>query len=58
MTNKKGEIICDCGWVVKGTSEKHARSNFEIHKQSKLHKRLIKNAKYILKQKREMKIPN
>lgn len=39
------EIECDCGWVVKGNSEKHAEANLKIHKKSKLHKRLIKYKK-------------
>lgn len=31
-------IICECGIIVKGTSEEHAKANLEIHKTSKRHK--------------------
>ena len=36
--------VCECGMEIKGVSEKHAKSNLTIHKQSsKLHKMLMKN---------------
>lgn len=35
------EIKCECGWIVKGTSENHAKSNLKIHKESKKHKILM-----------------
>ncbi len=38
MTEEK---ICECGIIVKGTSEKHLESNMEQHFESKLHKVLI-----------------
>jgi hypothetical protein len=37
------EINCECGWVIKGNSIKHAESNMKQHIKSKLHKTLIKN---------------
>lgn len=42
-------IKCECGWVVKGNSIKHAEANLKIHKTSRVHKLLIKNN--ILKEK-------
>jgi hypothetical protein len=38
-------IQCECGWVVKGNSIKHAESNLKIHKTSRVHKIMIKNKK-------------
>lgn len=34
------EIKCECGFIVRGNSQKHVEANLEIHKKSKLHKRL------------------
>ena len=34
--------ICECGYEVNGTSEKHLESNLKIHMKSKLHKKLMK----------------
>jgi hypothetical protein len=39
------EIRCECGFIVKGKSENHAKSNMKTHKKSRLHKRLIKTKK-------------
>ncbi len=36
------EKNCECGWEVKGSSKIHAEANLKIHKQSKLHKKLMK----------------
>ena len=38
MVEKK---ICECGMLVKGTSEKHLKSNLQSHKRSKKHKELM-----------------
>ena len=35
------EIICECGWKVKGSSEKHCKGNLILHRQSKRHKELM-----------------
>ena len=35
------KIKCECGWIVKGNSEKHAKANLKIHKKSKKHKILM-----------------
>ena len=32
------QIICECGIVIAGTSEKHARANLKQHKKTKEHK--------------------
>lgn len=37
----KNTIKCECGMIVKGTSEKHTKSNLKNHKKSKLHKKLM-----------------
>lgn len=40
---KKDEIICECGIKITGNSKAHAEANLKNHKQSKLHKEIIKN---------------
>lgn len=45
MTDKKIDdksILCECGYLVRGTSEKHVISNLKKHKDSKRHKEQIK----------------
>ncbi len=44
---KDNEIICECGWKVKGISKAHVESNLKIHKKSKLHKKLMENKKEV-----------
>ena len=39
--NKRPFEICECGWKVKGTSQLHAEANLKIHKDSKLHRKLM-----------------
>lgn len=36
-------IRCECGLKVKGSSILHAQANLEIHKLSKIHKRLMES---------------
>jgi len=40
---KKDEIICECGVKITGNSKAHAEANLRNHKQSKLHKEIMKN---------------
>ena len=50
MGYKIGNVIkCECGWLVKGTSRKHAESNLKIHKKSKKHKILMEGKTQIKK---------
>lgn len=35
-------ILCECGYLVKGTSKLHAESNLKNHKRSRRHKEQMK----------------
>ena len=39
MTTK---TVCECGIVVRGTSNKHLEANMKQHKRSKMHRELMK----------------
>ncbi len=39
--NNKNEVECECGAIVKGNSEAHAKANLKEHETSKRHKELM-----------------
>ena len=39
MTTK---LVCECGIVVRGTSDKHCEANMRQHKGSRMHRELMK----------------
>jgi len=41
------KTICECGMLVKGTSQKHLAANMEKHKRGKRHKELLKLKKSV-----------
>jgi len=45
MKKDRTEVRCECGYVIKGSSINHAEANLKIHKQSKLHKKLMEMKK-------------
>ena len=38
-------IICECGKLITGTSQKHTELNLKNHKKSKIHKELMRSKK-------------
>ena len=42
-------IRCDCGALIKGSSEKHCKGNLENHKNSKKHEELMEIKEYLNK---------
>ncbi len=43
------KLICECGMLVKGTSEEHAKGNLRNHKKSAKHKELMEEKKSVEK---------
>ena len=35
------KIRCSCGALIEGSSDRHAKANVQLHKQSKKHKELL-----------------
>lgn len=45
MEMETKEIVCECGYLVRGISTAHTKTNLDQHKKSKLHKVLMEARK-------------